>query len=48
MIYAKEKGLEIFDLGGLWDFKETNKDPMKEGINTYKLSFGGEIIGLYT
>jgi lipid II:glycine glycyltransferase (peptidoglycan interpeptide bridge formation enzyme) len=45
--YAKEKGIEEFDLGGLWPKEEAEKDENKEGINNYKLSCGGKIATRY-
>lgn len=45
--YAKEKGIEEFDLGGLWS-EEAEKDKRKKGINSYKLSYGGEIVTRYS
>ena len=46
--YAKEKGIKQFNLGGLWSEEEANKDLSKKGINTFKLSFGGEILTCYS
>ena len=46
--YAKEKGLEEYDLGGLWLKEEAEKDEKKRGMNNYKLSFGGEITNRYS
>lgn len=40
--YAKQKGLAVFDFGGLWSEEEAEKDKSKEGINFFKLQFGGE------
>jgi len=45
--YAKEKGLKEFDFGGLWSKEEAEKDVEKKGINSFKLSFGGEIVTRY-
>jgi len=42
--YAKDKGLEIFDFGGLFPQKEAEKNSVKKGINFFKLSFGGKMI----
>lgn len=42
MKYAKEKGIEEFDWGGLWSEEEADKDKKKKAINSFKLSFGGE------
>jgi lipid II:glycine glycyltransferase (peptidoglycan interpeptide bridge formation enzyme) len=46
--YAKEKGIKEFDLGGLFPEEKTEKDPIKKGINTFKLSFGGDLVPGYT
>lgn len=46
--YAKEKNLKEFDLGGLWSEEEAEKDIMKQGINNFKLSFGGETVTRYS
>jgi len=46
--YAKEKGIEEFDLGGLWSEEELKKDESKNGINTYKLNMGGKIVTCYS
>ena len=40
--YAKQKGLAIFDFGGLWTEEEAEKNNSKKGINFFKLQFGGE------
>ncbi len=40
--YAKQKGLTVFDFGGIWPEKEAEKDKSKKGINFFKLQFGGE------
>lgn len=45
--YAKEKGLKEFDLGGLFPEEKVEKDPEKKGINSFKLSFGGDIVQGY-
>ena len=45
--YAKSKGLETFDLGGLFPPGEAERDEEKRGINMYKLSFGGEVVKVY-
>lgn len=44
--YAKEKGIKEFDLGGLWSEKDAD-DPIKAGMNLFKLSFGGEVVVRY-
>jgi len=46
--YAKEKGIKEFDLGGLWSKEEAETDRIKKGINSFKLSFGGEIVTRYS
>jgi lipid II:glycine glycyltransferase (peptidoglycan interpeptide bridge formation enzyme) len=46
--YAKEKGIKEFDLGGLFPEDKTEKDPIKKGINSFKLSFGGDVVPGYT
>jgi len=43
--YAKNAGIGEFDLGGYYTGKKA--DPQKEGINTFKKSFGGEIVTHY-
>jgi hypothetical protein len=40
--YAKDKALRDFDWGGLWADEEAEGDPVKKGINSFKLSFGGD------
>lgn len=39
--YAKQKGLNKFDWGGIWSDIETQSDRDKYSINSFKLSFGG-------
>ncbi len=46
--YAKERGIKEFDLGGYWPENEAKKDLMKSGINSFKSSFGGEVIQGYS
>jgi len=46
--YAKEKGIKEFDWGGLWTEEEASKDESKKAINSFKLSFGGEIVPRYS
>ena len=48
IIYAKEKGLKVFDWCGLWPEEEAEKDSAKKGINDFKLGFGGTIEPVYT
>jgi len=40
--YAKEKSIRTFNWGGLWSLDEA-QDPKKNSINTFKLSYGGQI-----
>ena len=44
--YAKEKGIKEFDLGGLWSEEEA-ENPNKTGMNSFKLSFGGDEVVRY-
>ena len=46
--YAKEKGIKEFDWGGLWPQEEAERDGKKKAINSFKLSFGGEIVTRYS
>ncbi|MFC1912759.1 hypothetical protein ACFLX7_00985 [Chloroflexota bacterium] len=46
--YAKEKGMKEFDWAGLASKEEANRDKGKKGRNSYKLSFGGEIVTRYS
>jgi len=46
--YAKQKGLAVFDFGGIWSEKEAEKDKSKKGINFFKLQFGGEKVTRYS
>ena len=46
--YAKDKGIKEYDLGGLWSEEEAKKDSSKQGINDFKLSFGGKIETRYS
>ena len=46
--YAKEKGIKEFDFGGLFSENNAEKDPIKKGINSFKLSFGGEVVPGYS
>jgi len=46
--YAKEKGIKEFDFGGLFPKDKAEKDPIKKGINSFKLSFGGEVVPGYS
>lgn len=47
MKYAKEKAIREFDWGGLWSEEEAEKDEKKKAINSFKLSFGGEVVVRY-
>jgi len=46
--YAKEKGIKVLDLGGLWPEEEAMKNPEKKGINSFKLKFGGDVVTRYS
>ena len=46
--YAKDKGIEEFDFGGLWPENEAEIDQAKKGINSFKLGFGGNIVTRYS
>lgn len=46
--YAKEKGIKEFDWGGLFPPEEADKDEKKKAINSFKLSFGGEVVTRYS
>jgi lipid II:glycine glycyltransferase (peptidoglycan interpeptide bridge formation enzyme) len=46
--YAKQKGIKELDLGGLFLENEAEADPIKKGINSFKLSFGGEVVSVYS
>jgi len=48
IVYAKEKGLRVYDWCGLWPKEEAEKDSIKKGINDFKLGFGGTIETVYT
>lgn len=48
MKYYKEKSKKEFDLGGIWSEEEAEKDIGKKGINSFKLSLGGEIVTRYS
>ena len=43
--YAKNNGIDKFDMGGYYTGKEA--DPQMEGINNFKRSFGGNIVTNY-
>jgi len=46
--YAKDKGIKEFDWGGLCSQEEADKDERLKAINSFKLSFGGEIVTYYS
>jgi Acetyltransferase (GNAT) domain len=46
--YAKSKGLRDLDWGGIWFDEEIQGDPTKEGINNFKLKFGGVRTKMYS
>jgi hypothetical protein len=46
--YAKEKGIKEFDWGGMWSEEEAAQDKLKQNINSFKLSFGGEMVTRYS
>jgi lipid II:glycine glycyltransferase (peptidoglycan interpeptide bridge formation enzyme) len=46
--YAKDKGITEFDLGGIFPGNKIEDDPVKRGINKFKLSFGGDILPGYS
>lgn len=48
MKYAKENGIREFDWGGLWSSDEADKDERKRSVNSFKLSFGGEVVIRYS
>jgi len=45
LVYAKEHGIKIFDLGGF--YTGNVPDPQKEAINKFKKSFGGTLVTYY-
>ena len=46
--YAKEKSIREFNWGGLWSSDEADNDERKRSINSFKLSFGGEVMIRYS
>lgn len=42
--YAKAKGIEGFDWGGLWSEEEATRDSARRNINSFKQSFGGTTV----
>lgn len=48
MKYAKGKGIKEFDLGGIFPEDKVAADPEKKGINSFKLSFGGDVVPGFT
>ena len=45
--YAKNKGMQEFDLGGIFSDKEIQQDPQKKGIREFKRQFGGTKVTRY-
>jgi lipid II:glycine glycyltransferase (peptidoglycan interpeptide bridge formation enzyme) len=41
--YAKQKNLTIFDFGGIWSEVAVKNNKSKQGINLFKMQFGGKI-----
>ena len=48
MKHYKENNKIVYDHGGMWPQEEAENDARKEGINRYKLSFGGDIVTRYS
>jgi hypothetical protein len=46
--YAKERDIGEFNWGGLWSSDEADKDERKRSVNSFKLSFGGEVVVRYS
>ncbi len=46
--YAKEKGISEFDWGGLWAPEGGHKDDGRLAVNSFKLSFGGQVVTRYS
>ena len=46
--YAKKRGIREFNWGGLWPEECAKNDNEKRAINSFKLSFGGDIVTSYT
>ena len=45
--YAREKGIKEFDFGGIWPEEQAAQDQLKHNINSFKLSFGAEMLPRY-
>jgi lipid II:glycine glycyltransferase (peptidoglycan interpeptide bridge formation enzyme) len=45
--YAKAKGLKMFDFGGIWPEEDVATNKHKEGMNRFKLDFGGTVVTRY-
>jgi len=45
--YAREKGIKEFDFGGIWVGEEAAQDYHKRNVNSFKLSFGAEMLPRY-
>jgi len=45
--YAKGNGIKEFDWGAMWPKEEAEKDKLKYNINSFKLSFGAEVVPCY-
>lgn len=45
--YAKNKGLQEFDFGGIFSDEEIQNDPQKEGVRHFKMLFGGQKVTRY-
>ena len=46
--YAREKGIKEFDFGGIWPEEQATQDQLKYNVNSFKLSFGAEVLPCYT
>jgi len=46
--YAREKGIKEFDFGGIWPEGQAAQDQLKYNVNSFKLSFGTEVLPCYT
>ncbi len=47
MKHAKQKGIQEYDLGGMWPPEEAAQDKMKHNINSFKLGFGSRTVTRY-
>ena len=45
--YAKRKGIQEFDFGGIFSDEEVQQDPQKNGIREFKMRFGGQKVTRY-